>query len=163
MSKARTTWTTVVLAGVVATLASCGGGAGSSYSPAAPTTTTGTGGTGGTGGTETPPSTSAAGTITITSAGSSPKALQIEPGQTVTFVNHDSRAHEIESDPHPVHTDCPPTNSVGLLQPGASRTTAAYTAVRNCGFHDHLDPENDAWRGTIQVGTTGNTGPGYVR
>ena len=28
-------------------------------------------------------------------------------GQSVTFVNTDSRSHDMESDPHPAHTACP--------------------------------------------------------
>ena len=55
-----------------------------------------------------PPSPPAAGsTITITSSGVSPKNLLVSPGTQVTFVNSDSRNHEMTSDPHPEHTDAP--------------------------------------------------------
>ena len=36
------------------------------------------------------------------------------------FVNNDSRSHEMFSDPHPEHTDCPEINQVGFLSPGQS-------------------------------------------
>ncbi|MEW5982433.1 MAG: hypothetical protein AB1806_08680 [Acidobacteriota bacterium] len=154
--------TGMVAVGMSLAVTACGGGGGGGdYSPAAPSQNTGTGGSGGSGGSSS--STPAAATITISSAGVSPRSLSIEAGQKVTFVNQDSRPHEIGSDPHPVHTDCPPTNTIGLLQPGASKTTSDYGTMRACGFHDHLDPDNAAWRGTILVGTTGTPDPGYVR
>ena len=39
--------------------------------------------------------------------GVSPKNLVVGPGTQVTFVNNDSRNHEMTSDPHPEHTECP--------------------------------------------------------
>src|SRR6476661_3617216 len=46
-------------------------------------------------------------TITITSAGVNPSSVTVSAGQSVTFVNNDSRSHEIASDPHPQHGTCP--------------------------------------------------------
>jgi hypothetical protein len=57
----------------------------------------------------------------------------------------------MESDPHPVHTDCPPINAVGLLSPGQSRTTGAFPTARTCGFHDHLQPSNNNLNGKIVI------------
>jgi len=45
--------------------------------------------------------------VTITSSGVSPRSLTVTPGTQVTFVNNDSRSHNIASNPHPEHTDCP--------------------------------------------------------
>ena len=90
-------------------------------------------------------------TITITSSGVSPKNLLVSPGAQVTFVNNDSRNHEMDSDPHPEHTDCPAINNVDLLAPGQSRQTGNLNVVRACGYHDHLNFENAALRGTITV------------
>ena len=91
-------------------------------------------------------------TITISSAGVvSPSSVTINNGESVTFVNNDTRAHEMASDPHPAHTDCPPINALGTLQPGQSRLTNAMTTSRTCGFHDHLNDANANLRGTIVV------------
>src|ERR671919_1398973 len=76
-------------------------------------------------------------TFTITSAGVSPRELTVAPGTRVLFVNNDARRHDMGSDPHPEHTDCPEINAVGVLTPGQSRETANLNTVRTCGFHDH--------------------------
>jgi plastocyanin len=118
---------------VLLPLAACGGGSPSTPSPG--------GGTGtGT-------------TITITSAGVSTTQLTISPGTRVLFVNNDSRSHNMTSDPHPEHSDCPEINSVGLLQPNQSRETGNLVAIRTCGFHDHDDPPpgGNKWTGKITV------------
>ena len=90
-------------------------------------------------------------TITITSSGVSPKSLLVSPGTQVTFMNSDSRDHEMTSDPHPEHTDCPAINTVDLVVPGQSKQTSNLNAVRTCGYHDHQNPENTALRGTITI------------
>jgi plastocyanin len=89
--------------------------------------------------------------ITITPAGVSPSDITIAPGTRVRFVNNDVLPHQIGSDPHPEHTLCPPINDVGMLLPGQSRETAVFTVIRSCGYHDHNDPDNPRWTGTIQV------------
>jgi len=130
---------TVSLAAAVA----CGGGGGGNpATPSTPTTTT-----------TLPPggSTDPAATITITGAGVDPKRVEVAVGARVTFVNRDSTFHEMSSDPHPLHTDCPEINSVGVLGPGASRATAAFTRARTCTYHDHGQDTNAALQGTIVV------------
>src|SRR5687768_2790339 len=62
-------------------------------------------------------------TITITSAGVSPRNVIIVRGAQVTFVNNDTRTHDIRSDPHSNHGDCPEINQVGVTQPGNNRQT----------------------------------------
>jgi plastocyanin len=107
------------------------------------------------GGNDSPTSAGASGavgaTITITSGGVNPKNVTINSGEVVAFVNNDAGAHQISSDPHPVHTDCPPINSLGTLGPGQTRNTGNMTTSRTCGFHDHLDPTNTALQGTITI------------
>ena len=126
-----------VAATLVALAAGCGGGG----SPTTPS-----GGSGGSGGSGTTV------TITIGSNGAvSPQAVTIPQGGRVTFVNNDSRAHEMTSDPHPGHEDCPPLNQVGFLNPGQSRTSGNLTVVRVCGFHDHNLPNVAALQGRITV------------
>ena len=99
-----------------------------------------------------PPSPPPAGsTITITSSGVSPKTLVVSPGTQVTFMNNDSRNHEMTSDPHPEHTECPAINTVDLVVPGMGKQTSNLNVVRTCGYHDHLNPENAMLRGTITI------------
>jgi plastocyanin len=81
----------------------------------------------------------------------SPKSLLVSPGTQVTFLNNDSRNHEMASDPHPEHTDCTAINTVDLLVPGQSKQTSNLNTVRTCGYHDHINPENAALRGTITI------------
>lgn len=89
-------------------------------------------------------------TITITNAGVSPSAVDVAVGGTVTFTNNASDAHDMDSNPHPVHTDCPALN-VGLLRPGESRASQALSTVRSCGFHDHNNPGTGSLMGTITI------------
>jgi len=91
-------------------------------------------------------------TITISSSGIvSPKQLTVPPGTRVLFVNNQSRPHNMTSDPHPDHLDCPELNQVGLLNAGQSRESGNLVIVRTCGFHDHDDPDNVNLRGSIII------------
>ena len=90
-------------------------------------------------------------TITITSAGVSPKSVTVGPGSQVLFVNNDSVSHQMFSDPHPEHTDCPEINQVGFLSPGQSRLTGNLTTIRTCGFHDHDRPSITSLQGAILI------------
>jgi plastocyanin len=90
-------------------------------------------------------------TITITASGVSPRTLSVSPGTQITFINNDSRIHQMSSDPHPEHTDCPEINFQGQLSPGERRQTGNLNAVRNCGFHDHLQNANASLQGTITI------------
>jgi plastocyanin len=98
-----------------------------------------------------PDPTPGAATITITANGVSPRSVTVSLGSRVTFVNNDSRSHDMSSNPHPDHTDCPPINQVGLLQPGQTRTSGNFTVARTCGFHDHNLPTNTTLQGTIVI------------
>jgi hypothetical protein len=91
-------------------------------------------------------------TITISASGIvSPKELTVTPGSRVLFINSHSQRHEMTSDPHPDHLDCPELNQVGVLNPGQSRETGNLVAVRTCGFHDHDAPDNTNLRGRIII------------
>jgi plastocyanin len=115
--------------------AACGGGSSNS---------------GGGGGTPTAPTPTTA-TITITASGVSPRTVTISAGSRVTFVNNDTRAHDMASDPHPSHTACPEINDVGFLQPGQSRTTGNLNTARTCGFHDHNRDTDTSLQGSIVI------------
>jgi plastocyanin len=90
-------------------------------------------------------------TITITAAGASPRNVEIALGSRVRFVNNDSRPHNMTSDPHPDHTDCPAIDQAGFLQPGQSRETGNLVVARTCGFHDHDNFDNANLKGTITI------------
>jgi len=119
----------------LAVASACGGGSSSPSAPAGMPT----------------PAPPIGATITIAARSVSPKQVQINVGQSVAFVNQDSVAHEMASDPHPVHTDCPPLNQVGGIAPGQTRQSGALTVARTCGYHDHGDPGNANMQGTVVV------------
>ena len=97
----------------------------------------------------TPPT--ATNTITITAAGTSPKNIQVAIGTRVTFVNSDSRSHNIADDPHPQHGDCPELQQIGFLSPGQQRQSGNLVVARICGYHDHDNPAATTLQGTITV------------
>ena len=119
--------------------AACGGGGSSNA--------------GGGGSTPTSPTPAPGGsaTITITSSGVSPRSVTISAGQRVTFVNNDSRAHDMASDPHPGHTDCPALNDVGFLSANQSRTSGNLNTPRTCRFHDHNRDTDTSLQGSIVI------------
>ena len=90
-------------------------------------------------------------TITIANGAVCPQNITVPRGTQVTFVNQDSTAHEMDSDPHPEHTDCTEINQVGRLEVGQSRQTGNLNIARRCGFHDHLRNEVAALRGSITI------------
>ena len=90
-------------------------------------------------------------TITITANGANPRNIQIAAGTRVLFVNDDSRSHNMTSDPHPSHTDCPDINQAGFLAPGQRRETGNLVVVRTCGFHDHDMPGQANLTGQIVI------------
>jgi plastocyanin len=89
-------------------------------------------------------------TITITSSGASPRDITVSAGSRVTFINNDSQPHDMSSNPHPEHTDCPALN-VGFIAAGAQGITLNLTTARTCGFHDHNQPSNTNLMGTIRI------------
>src|SRR5687768_830011 len=90
--------------------------------------------------------------ITISASGAaSPAELIVPPGTRVLFINNHSRRHDMTSDQHPDHLDCPEINQAGLLQPGQSRETGNLVAVRTCGFHDHENPDDPMLKGRIVI------------
>jgi plastocyanin len=89
--------------------------------------------------------------VTITSAGVSPRTLTVPAGTRVTFVNNDTRVHEMDSNPHPEHTDCPEINQIDLITPGQTKLTGNLNTPRTCGFHDHLNPNTTNLMGSIVI------------
>jgi plastocyanin len=126
--------------GVAFLVAACGGGSTSGGAPPAPSPTPPPSG----GGTTTP-------TITIANNAVSPKTITVPRGSQVTFVNNDSQTHDMESDPHPIHTDCPEINQVGFLVTGQSKRTGTLNIARTCGYHDHNQDVVESLKGTIVI------------
>jgi len=123
------------VAAAFAIAAACGGS--SSSSPAAPT------------GACTPSAN--ANTIVIQNNQVCPQTLTIARGSQLTIVNNDSRVHEMDSDPHPEHTDCVELNQIDFLNPGQQRASGNLNTVRRCGFHDHQSPDTASMKGTITI------------
>jgi plastocyanin len=130
----RTTILTAAAAALMAA-AACGGSSGGGGNPTTPT----------------PTPTPGAATITITASGVSPRSVTISAGSRVTFVNNDSRVHDMASDPHPEHSACPAINDVGFLQPGQSRATGNLNTPRTCTFHDHNRDSDTSLQGSIII------------
>ena len=80
-----------------------------------------------------------------------PSALTISRGTQITILNADSRVHDMDSDPHPEHTDCPELNQIGFLNPGQSRQSGNLNTARRCGLHDHGAPDTAALKATITI------------
>jgi plastocyanin len=95
--------------------------------------------------------TSTSTTITISNNAVCPQNVTVPRGTQVTFANQDSRDHQINSDPHPEHTDCPELNQVGFLAAGQSRQSGNLNTARVCGFHDHIQFENKSLQGSITI------------
>jgi hypothetical protein len=90
-------------------------------------------------------------TIVVQNGQVCPQTLTIALGGQLTIINNDSTTHDMDSDPHPEHTECPALNQIGFLNPGQSRTSGNLTTARNCGFHDHQNPNNASLRGTVTI------------
>jgi plastocyanin len=132
-----------VRAGLIAAaalFAGCGGGSSG-----------GSGGGGGGSGSCTPGQSAS---VSITSAGLSPMAVCVVPGGTVTFTNHDTVAHDIEST-----GTCPQLN-LGSIAAGQA-DTAMFPTTATCTFGDATKPGNAAFQGTVAVASAPVTGPGY--
>jgi hypothetical protein len=138
-------WTGLAAAMLVAaTTAACGGGSSSTPTSPTPPPTTPPPTTGG------PNPTTA--TITIGTDGRvSPSSVTIAPGGRVTIINNHNQAHDMSSDPHPEHTQCPEINQIGFLTAGQSRTSGNFNTARTCGFHDHNLPDNTGLQGRIII------------
>jgi plastocyanin len=90
-------------------------------------------------------------TILILNNAVCPQSLTVARGTRVTFINNDTRDHEMDSDPHPEHTDCVEINQVGHLTSGQSRDTGNLNTVRRCGYHDHINDTVAALKGSITI------------
>jgi len=134
-------WGFLAAGAMAAALVACGGGSGGSPPSPSPNPTPAPTGSPAPGGT----------TITINTTGVSPATITVARGTQVTFFNNDRQNHDMQSDPHPEHTDCPELGQVGFLAPGQSRQTGNLNTARTCGYHDHELFADPKWQGKIVI------------
>jgi hypothetical protein len=96
------------------------------------------------------PSTSS-NTLVIMNNAICPQALTVTRGSQLTISNQDGQTHDMASDPHPEHTDCPELNQIGTLNTGQSRSSGNLNTARRCGLHDHLNPNSASLKATITI------------
>jgi plastocyanin len=66
-----------------------------------------------------------------------PLEITINVGQRVTFVNNDTRPHDVIGGVDPNNPDCPEILQAGFLAPGQRGETGVFTRARTCEYHDH--------------------------
>lgn len=88
----------------------------------------------------------AASVIKYTSSGFSPSSITIKSGQSVTFENDSSSLLQVDSNPHPIHTDNTELN-IGSIAVGQQQSVVL-TKTGSWGYHNHLNPTDT---GTIIV------------
>jgi plastocyanin len=94
---------------------------------------------------QTSPSTSASPaslTMVYTASGFSPQTITLTSGKTLTFKNDTSETIQVDSNPHPQHTDNPELNA-GTIMPGESKTVTL-TKAGTWKIHNHLDSTDQA-------------------
>lgn len=83
---------------------------------------------------------SVAATITYSDSGFSPSSITVKSGDTVAIKNTSSGELQLDSDPHPIHTDDTDLN-VGTVATGQSQTLTV-TKKGTFGYHNHLNPSD---------------------
>lgn len=81
--------------------------------------------------------------IAVRESGVDQASVTIRFGQHVTFYSPDGSTHNIRSDPHPAHTDCPALN-VAEISAGINPSTSPFLTPGTCGYHD------DNFLGTVR-------------
>ena len=97
--------------------------------------------------------------VDITATGLSLVNARVNPGDGVTFVNKDSRPHQIASAPTASYATCPELNLGAPIAPGSSASVYMAAATETCAFNDKLDPANASYQGTIAVAPGNRGGP----
>lgn len=87
-------------------------------------------------------------TVEITKTGFMPATIKVKKNTSVEFVNKDSVAHWVASDPHPTHTLLPGFDSMQDLN---TEDTYSFTFDQTGTFtyHDHLNPTK--FKGSVIV------------
>jgi hypothetical protein len=82
--------------------------------------------------------------LRFTAAGVSQHELALPSGATITYVNDDTRPHQVYS------PDCGGLSSL-LLSPGDSFVARAPTGPRSCHFQDLLQPSESSYSGAVSI------------
>lgn len=88
----------------------------------------------------------AAATVTFNGTSFTPATVTIKSGQSVAFRNSSTREIQVDSNPHPFHTDNAELN-IGSIPPGEV-VTATLTKVGTWRYHNHLNSDQG---GTVVV------------
>jgi hypothetical protein len=86
-----------------------------------------------------------------TSAEFTINTLRVYQGSRLTFTNQDSVAHDIQSGPPHLHTDCPEIGGAGFLVPGQTKSTDPLNRLVSCTFHDHHNESDPRFSGRVLV------------
>jgi hypothetical protein len=89
--------------------------------------------------------------VTFTGTGASPTELHIYAQDVATFVNSDSRPHQVGADPRLNYDSRCSVIAVGLLNPGESRKEELQPSGIVCYYRDELDPTNAKLQGYVLV------------
>jgi len=103
-------------------------------------------------------------TVNITASGVKPSTVKIRVGGTVTFINKDTAQHWPASAVHPTHEVYPGSS---ISKCGTAEASTIFDACKGLAegetfvftfnhagswkYHDHMNAENSAFRGTIEV------------
>lgn len=85
--------------------------------------------------------------VSMTRSGFEPSSLTIKSGDTVTFVNNDTRTRQPASDPHPSHTGLAGFDADDGV-PAGGQYQFTFTRTGTFGYHDHLF---SSLKGTVTV------------
>ncbi len=84
--------------------------------------------------------------VTYSDSGFSPAVLTVKVGESVEFKNDSATNIQVNSAPHPTHTQFPELN-IGQIAPGESKSVT-FTAAGTKKYHNHL---NASENGSIVV------------
>jgi hypothetical protein len=87
--------------------------------------------------------------VTLGGAGATPTILHIYSREQATFVNDDSRSHEIVNDRALSEDPGCDGVAVGVLEPRESRKAAVLPNGIACYYRDARDPGNVAFKGLV--------------
>ncbi len=88
--------------------------------------------------------------VTITKDGMIPATITVIKGSQITFINTDIKPHQIASDPHPTHDGLPGFDSEEALKKDES-FSFIFENSGKFSYHDHLNPNNSKFTGTVIV------------
>ena len=83
-----------------------------------------------------------AATIIYSNNGFSPSTTSVKAGDVVAVSNTSTSDLQMQSNPHPAHTDDTDLN-VGVVKTGATKNFSV-TKTGTFGFHNHLNPSDTA-------------------